>query len=135
MFLKGAEQLCFCCVLHPFSKVGNSRLHSTPTDYLSFYGRDRGPHRDTQEERLTHDPYCYYIPPKSLGSWPIFRPYATVTHFKYPSRLGVQGSEGEPNFRAQRVGDRRRERSGGEGLVHSEGMWGVVNFVFESFES
>jgi len=38
MFLKGAEQLCFCCVLHPFTKVGNSRLHSTPTDYLSFYG-------------------------------------------------------------------------------------------------
>jgi len=36
MFLKGTEQLCFCCVLHPFSKVGNSRLHSTPTDYLEF---------------------------------------------------------------------------------------------------
>jgi len=33
-----AEQLCFCCVLGPFSKVGNSRLHSTPADYLSFYG-------------------------------------------------------------------------------------------------
>jgi len=38
MSLKGAEQLSFCCVLRPFSKVGNSRLHSTPTDYLSFYG-------------------------------------------------------------------------------------------------
>jgi len=38
MFLKGAEQLRFCCILHPFSKVGNSRLHSIPTDYLSFYG-------------------------------------------------------------------------------------------------
>ena len=35
---QGAEQLCFCRVLRPFSKVGNSRLHSTPTDYLSFYG-------------------------------------------------------------------------------------------------
>jgi len=32
---KGAEQLC---ILRPFSEVGNSRLHSTPTDYLSPHG-------------------------------------------------------------------------------------------------
>ena len=35
---KGAEQLCFCCVFLPYSKVGNSRIHSTRSDDLSFYG-------------------------------------------------------------------------------------------------
>jgi len=40
-FLTGAEQLCFCCVLRSFSKVGDSRRDRTPTDYLNFYGTVR----------------------------------------------------------------------------------------------
>jgi len=29
----------FCGTFRPFSQVGNSRLHSTPLNYYSFYGR------------------------------------------------------------------------------------------------
>ena len=36
--LRGAEQLFFCGVFHPNSRVGNSRLHSTRFNYLGFYG-------------------------------------------------------------------------------------------------
>ena len=34
----GAEQLFFCRDFHPFSEVGNSRLHSTLFNYSRFYG-------------------------------------------------------------------------------------------------
>jgi len=34
----GAEQLFFCRNFHPFSEVGNSRLHSTLFNYSRFYG-------------------------------------------------------------------------------------------------
>ena len=63
MFLKGAEQLCFCFVLHPFSKVGNSRLHSTPTDYLSFYGRGRVPGRPGKPSIVCSNDvkFCLYL--------------------------------------------------------------------------
>ena len=30
--------LCFCCVFCPLSREGNSGLHSTPSNYSSFYG-------------------------------------------------------------------------------------------------
>jgi len=35
---RGAEQLFFCRNFHPFSEVGNSRLHSTFFNYSRFYG-------------------------------------------------------------------------------------------------
>ena len=35
---RGAEQLFFCRDFHPFSQVGNSRLHSTLFNYSRFYG-------------------------------------------------------------------------------------------------
>ena len=39
MTLTRGEQLCFCSVFSPFSRVGNSRLHCTRFFYLSFYGK------------------------------------------------------------------------------------------------
>ena len=33
-----SQGACFCCFFRPSSKVGNSRLHSTQFDYLSFCG-------------------------------------------------------------------------------------------------
>ena len=38
MSFRGAEQLFPCSALRPFSKVGNSELHSTRLDYYNFYG-------------------------------------------------------------------------------------------------
>ena len=35
---KGEWGLCFCCVFCPLSREGNSGLHSTPSNYSSFYG-------------------------------------------------------------------------------------------------
>jgi len=35
---RGVEHLVSCCVFGPYSKVGNSQLHSTRSYYLSFYG-------------------------------------------------------------------------------------------------
>ena len=37
----GPEQLFFCPGFRPFSKVGNSQLHSTRFDYLRSYGYPR----------------------------------------------------------------------------------------------
>jgi len=36
--LRGAEPLTFCCVFHPFSRVGNFRRHSTWAGCLCFCG-------------------------------------------------------------------------------------------------
>ena len=38
MSLRGPEELTFCCVFRPFSRVGNFRRHSTWADCWSFYG-------------------------------------------------------------------------------------------------
>ena len=47
---RGAEQLLFCRDFHPFSEVGNSRLHSTLFNYSRFYGILEGRKTPLQQE-------------------------------------------------------------------------------------
>jgi len=49
---RGAEQLFFCRNFHPFSEVGNSRLHSTFFNYSRFYGSGLIPERGVVERQL-----------------------------------------------------------------------------------
>jgi len=39
---EGEKGPCFCCVFRPLSREGNSGLHSTPSNYSSFYGMQMG---------------------------------------------------------------------------------------------
>ena len=52
---RGAEQLLFCHDFHPFSEVGNSRLHSTLFNYSRFYGILEGRKTPLQQE------FCHYV--------------------------------------------------------------------------
>jgi len=68
--LEWGKGLCFCCVFCPLSGERNSGLHSTPSNYSSFYGTRYG--RTLQQDSARSSPPSY--PPEKTVFLMVFCP-------------------------------------------------------------